>query len=48
MIPTKLQFILYALKVFWHDNNDFIQKSLSSFRMLETVLAKHCILDNMI
>jgi hypothetical protein len=35
MLPTKFQFILYALqamplKVFWHDidNNDFIQKSL--------------------
>ena len=32
MIPTKFEFILYALqamplKVFWHDN-DFIQKSL--------------------
>ena len=43
MLPTKIQFIPYALqamplKVFWHDNNDF--------RMLETVLAKHCILDN--
>ena len=30
MLPTKFQFILYALqdislKVFWHDNNDFIQ-----------------------
>ena len=33
MLLTKFQFILYALqamplKVFWHDNNDFIQKSL--------------------
>jgi hypothetical protein len=33
MLPTKFQFIPYALqamplKVFWHDNNDFIQKSL--------------------
>ena len=30
MLPTKFQFILYALqamplKVFWHDNNDIIQ-----------------------
>jgi hypothetical protein len=30
MLHTKFQFILYALqamplKVFWHDNNDFIQ-----------------------